>query len=334
MNLETQPLVSVLTPVYNGAEYLAECIESVLAQTYENWEYTIVNNCSTDGTLEIAQRYAQRDARIRVHNNQEFLAMLPNFNHAMRQISAESKYCKVIHADDWLFPNCITEMVKLAQENPSVGIVGSYVLADTKVKCNGLPYPSTVVPGREMCRLTLWRGLYVFGSPTSLLIRSDHIRSRDTFYNESLFQTVDQEACYNVLQHADFGFVHQVLTFTRKHTESQTTFAERLNRLVLEKIIILTKYGPVFLDREEYEQRLAEWMQHYYKFLGNSVFKRKGKEFWDYHKTGLRNLGSPLSRVKLAKAAARDLYGKFIYCLLYPGAAVHKVFGRAARGRK
>ena len=48
MNRSSQPLVSVVTPVYNGAEYLSECIESVLAQTYQNWDYTIVNNCSTD----------------------------------------------------------------------------------------------------------------------------------------------------------------------------------------------------------------------------------------------------------------------------------------------
>lgn len=60
MNPELQPLVSILTPVYNGEEYLAECIESVLGQTYQNWEYCIVNNCSTDRTLEIANGYAKR----------------------------------------------------------------------------------------------------------------------------------------------------------------------------------------------------------------------------------------------------------------------------------
>ncbi|MCB0227477.1 MAG: glycosyltransferase, partial [Anaerolineae bacterium] len=53
-----QPLVSVVTPVYNTDKYLADCIESVLAQSYDNWEYVIINNCSTDRSLEIAQRYA------------------------------------------------------------------------------------------------------------------------------------------------------------------------------------------------------------------------------------------------------------------------------------
>ncbi|HWG97207.1 MAG TPA: glycosyltransferase, partial [Nitrospira sp.] len=56
------PLVSIVTPVYNGEKYLAECIESILAQTFPRWDYTIVNNCSTDRSLEIAECYAQKDS--------------------------------------------------------------------------------------------------------------------------------------------------------------------------------------------------------------------------------------------------------------------------------
>ncbi len=54
MTLHGQPLVGVVTPVYNGEDFLAQCIESVLGQTYEHYEYFIVNNCSTDRSLEIA----------------------------------------------------------------------------------------------------------------------------------------------------------------------------------------------------------------------------------------------------------------------------------------
>jgi glycosyltransferase involved in cell wall biosynthesis len=67
-----EPLVSVVTPVYNGEEFLAECIESVLAQTYSNIEYTIVNNCSTDRSLDIALSYAAQDGLI-VHRNKGFV---------------------------------------------------------------------------------------------------------------------------------------------------------------------------------------------------------------------------------------------------------------------
>src|SRR5712692_7142061 len=110
MSADSQPLVGVVTPVYNGEKYLAECIESVLAQNYQNWEYIIVNNCSTDGSLKIAQTYAHRDARIRIYNNREFVSVIQNHNITFRQLSPESKYCKVVHADDWLFPDCIMQM--------------------------------------------------------------------------------------------------------------------------------------------------------------------------------------------------------------------------------
>ena len=56
------PQVSVVTPVYNGGEYLAQCIESVISQSYGNWEYIIVDNCSTDNSLDIANTYAERVA--------------------------------------------------------------------------------------------------------------------------------------------------------------------------------------------------------------------------------------------------------------------------------
>ena len=163
-----QPLVSIVTPVYNTEKYLAQCIESVLAQTYANWEYVIVNNCSTDRSADIAQHYARQDSRIRICHNEQFLTQLQNCNHAFRQISPESKYCKAVHADDWLFPECVSRMVEVAEANPSVGIVGSYRLEETRVDLDGLPFPNIVVSGRDICRLTLLGKLYVFGSPTSL----------------------------------------------------------------------------------------------------------------------------------------------------------------------
>src|SRR5206468_7458596 len=126
MKADYLPLVTVVTPVYNGEKYLTECIESVLAQTYQNWEYIIVNNCSTDRSLEIAQSYAEQDVRIRIHNNQEFVGKEANENIAFRQISPASTYCKMVHADDWLFPECIARMVAVAETNSTVGIVGAY----------------------------------------------------------------------------------------------------------------------------------------------------------------------------------------------------------------
>ena len=73
-------LISIVLPVYNGAKYLRESIDSVLAQTYTNWELLIVDDCSTDETPVIAQAYAQRDDRIRYYRNAENLRLPRNLN--------------------------------------------------------------------------------------------------------------------------------------------------------------------------------------------------------------------------------------------------------------
>src|SRR5699024_8128212 len=172
-NNKKEPFVSVLTPVYNGEQFLRECIESVLRQNYGNWEYVLVNNQSTDGTLAIIEEYAERDSRIRIHNNAEFLPQMENLNHAFRQISPESQYCKVIHADDMLFENCLKEMVSVAEENESVGLVSAYRLVGNRVDLDGFPYSSRFHSGKEVARQYLLHGISKIGSSSSFLIRSN-----------------------------------------------------------------------------------------------------------------------------------------------------------------
>ena len=84
--LATRPLISVVTPFYNTAPYLAQCIESVLAQSYTKFEYLLLDNCSTDGSSEIAETYARRDPRIRVIRRPQLVPQLRNYNDALTKI--------------------------------------------------------------------------------------------------------------------------------------------------------------------------------------------------------------------------------------------------------
>ena len=86
-----QPVVSVVTPFYNVAPYLAECIESVLAQTFVDFEYLLVNNQSTDGSREIAAAHAARDPRIRLIDNQRFVGQVENYNGALAHVDARAQ---------------------------------------------------------------------------------------------------------------------------------------------------------------------------------------------------------------------------------------------------
>jgi glycosyltransferase involved in cell wall biosynthesis len=292
--VEPDPLVMILTPVFNGEEYIRECIESVLAQTYSNWEYLIVNNCSTDRTLEIAQEYAKRDPRIHIHDNDSFLQRMQNINNAFRRTSSQSKYCKMVLADDWIFPECLGKMVSLAEKYASVGIVGAYGLAGKRVLWHGLPYPSPFVSGRQLAHQTLLGGPYVLGSPTSLLFRSDCVFSRDPFYDESNPHG-DYFTCLALLEECDFGFVHQVLSYTRERPDSGTSFSRHLNTHLLEDLTALLQYGPLYLNDRELTDLLKQWKRDYYVFLGESVFYLREKGFWQYHSNRLRELGYPLS---------------------------------------
>ena len=306
-------MVGVVTPVYNGEKYLAECIESVLAQTYQHWEYIIVDNRSTDRSRDIIQRYSKKDKRIRLHSNTEFVSAIENHHIAYRQISSDSKYCKVVHADDWLFPDCIEKMVALAEERPSVGIVAAYRLDDLTVNMDGLPYDRTVINGRDICKMNLTEGPYVFGPPTSILIRSDIIRRRDPFYDELKFgNQSDSAVFYEILKDWDFGFVHQVLTYTRRHNEAQTSFAKRMNSYIPANLLIYKEYGPYYFDQHTFDTGLKKKIDNYYKFLARSIFHHKDNEFWKYHRIAMERLGYPFNRRRLVNTLLLETLARLL----------------------
>ena len=326
MSTGTPPLVSVVTPVFNGEPYLRECIESVLAQTYPNWDYTIVNNCSQDRTREIAEEYAARDPRIRVHNNTQFARQIANHNIAVRQISPDSKYCKIVAADDWLFPDCLSRMVDLAEANPSIGIVSAYGLQGNTVAWSGLPFSSGCIPGHQVCREKLLGGPYVFGAPTSVLYRADIVRARPAFFNESNLHA-DTEVCFEVLKAHDFGFVHQVLTFTRTQDGSLNAFSKQINTNLPANVYYLLKYGADYLSPAEVHERLTLRMKQYYAFLGESVLQRRDKAFWAFHRDKLRDLGLPLNYWRLGRVVAMRL----LDLILNPKRAVESLWRHVTR---
>ena len=101
----SRPLVSIVTPAYNEKE-AHRTVHRKRSRAEPTRIGTIYrNNCSTDNTLEIVQKYASSDPRIRVASNSALSAPIANFNHGLRQIFPRSKYCKILFADDRLFPN-------------------------------------------------------------------------------------------------------------------------------------------------------------------------------------------------------------------------------------
>jgi glycosyltransferase involved in cell wall biosynthesis len=257
-----EPLVSVVTPVYNDADYLTECITSVLNQTYTNWEYAIVDNASTDETPDIAARFAALDSRIRHVRFEEFVNSNENHNRAFREIDSTSDFCKVVSADDWIFPECLERMVDAARQSDTIGLVSSYRLSDDGVDLVALPYWKVVATGKEITRQILLDGPVILGGPTAMLFRSELVRERDPFL-DSRYWTADNEVALWTLSRHDLGYVHQVLTFQRRQRARVFDWAVNMMVYVPEFICFHLRYGPETLEPEEYRRKLRLRLKRY-----------------------------------------------------------------------
>jgi glycosyltransferase involved in cell wall biosynthesis len=279
-----EPLVSVVTPVYNGAEHLSECIESVLAQTYENWNCTIVDNASTDATPEIADRLAARDSRVRNLRFEEFVSATGNHNRAFA--AAEGEFCKIVQADDWIYPECLSLMVAAARGHESVALISSYHLHDDRVELGGVAYDTDFVPGRDVLRGMLLGEFNVTGPPTATMVRTAFMRERgDAFYRGD-FRHNDTEALFWLLSRHDFAFVHQVLTFSRGRSGSLHDRSQSLNSHVPEDIVFLLRYGRDVLEPDEYRTKLRERLRAYLVWhlrQAPRVSRMRDAEFFDLH---------------------------------------------------
>ncbi len=117
-----QPLVSVLMPVYNGAKYLAEAIESILQQTYTHFELVIVNDGSTDTSEQIILAY--EDPRIRYVKNEENLGIVRTRNKLFTL--AKGEYLAIMDCDDVAYPQKLALQVSFLEQHPSYGLCGTW----------------------------------------------------------------------------------------------------------------------------------------------------------------------------------------------------------------
>ncbi|MBO5408375.1 MAG: glycosyltransferase [Clostridia bacterium] len=114
------PKISVIMSVYNGEDYLAETIDSILAQTFSDWELVVINDCSKDSTAEILATYATKDSRIKVHTNEGNLRLPKSLNKAISLSSG--KYIARMDADDICLPNRLEVQYRFMEEHPEISL--------------------------------------------------------------------------------------------------------------------------------------------------------------------------------------------------------------------
>ena len=116
--MDRQPKVSVCIPVYNRPDYVAEGIESILCQTFTDFEIVITDNCSTDNTPEVIKSYAAKDSRVKYYRNEYDMGIASNINRAI--LLSGGKYIKPLFSDDKLSPKCLELFVEVLDSHPKV----------------------------------------------------------------------------------------------------------------------------------------------------------------------------------------------------------------------
>jgi glycosyltransferase involved in cell wall biosynthesis len=319
------PLVSVVTPFHNTARFLAQCIESVLAQTYGHIEYVLVDNASTDGSTEIAAEFAARDRRVRFLRCEDLVPQVANYNRALRLISPASRYCKMVQADDWIFPECLEQMVAVAESSDQIGLVSSLRYEGVNVRGDGLPCLRTHFTGREVGQFHLLRRGFLFGTPTTVLVRSDIVRSRPSFYEEGRFQE-DTEACYEICKKWDFGYVHQILSYSRVDDDSIHSQLRRYDVYPLGNVICAQRYGRHFFSEEEAQKLWRLRFRSYHRHLARALLSFQGTTFWKFHASALKDEGMSINWGYVTQGVALEI----LDVLGNPKAAIGKL-ARASR---
>jgi glycosyltransferase involved in cell wall biosynthesis len=224
------PTVSICLPVYNGANYLAQAIESALAQTFEDFEILIANDCSTDQTPEIIEKYQKRDSRIKSWTNPKNLKLFGNYNACIER--SESKYVKLFAHDDLFHPQTLERMVSVLEEYPHVNLVstarcwidenGDRIEPDSEIAAKTMkPYQEDrFLKASEAISETLKEVINWLGEPSSQMFRKS---GADGGYDTSFKQVGDLEYSYRLLQKGDYYYIADELCFFRSHAASWST---------------------------------------------------------------------------------------------------------------
>jgi glycosyltransferase involved in cell wall biosynthesis len=263
------PMISVIMPVYNAGEYVKEAIESILNQTYSDWELIIIDDCSTDNSVEIIQSF--HDKRIVLLKNEINSGIAKTSNKGLK--IAQGKYITRMDSDDIAFPLRFEKQVKFLEENPD------YVLCACDVQMFGARREFFTLPEKDQqLKVSL-----LYQNPfvnSSVLIRGKDFKKY--LYNELFSTAEDYELWINLKEEGKFASIPEVLfqyrvhsdsiSFTSKHTMSQIhrdLLIKQLNQLNIqpssEELFVHAAFsnlkGRKDIDPNTFLPQLKKWMQ-------------------------------------------------------------------------
>ncbi len=237
MSESTPPKVSVCIPTYNYGRFIADAIDSVLAQSFADFELIVVDNCSTDDTGRIVASFIGRDSRVSYHRNDMNIGMVPNWNRCLEY--AKGEFVKILCADDLLAPTCLERSVQVMEENPAVVLVTTAreFFNNTVSSVVGYGDRDMVVDGTEAITHCLQHGN--LGEPSAVLFRSAGLQRQ---FSADYLQAADMEMWFSLLEGGAMGYLHEPLTKIRLHPDQTTHENTRTLAIVEDELRLQETY--------------------------------------------------------------------------------------------
>ena len=204
-----EPRISVLMPAYNAEKFVAEAIESIINQTYKNFEFIIINDGSTDNTAKIIQKYADQDKRIRFINNKQNQGLIAVLNQGLDLCRCE--YIARMDSDDISYLDRFEKQVKYLDEHPDVGLLSTWI--------EYFPKKQNMGKHKEFVNFfDILKGWHI-NHPT-VMFRRDLFYKHNLKYDPGFNSAEDYELWSRVIRHTKIVNLQEVLLKYRKHGNS------------------------------------------------------------------------------------------------------------------
>jgi glycosyltransferase involved in cell wall biosynthesis len=264
--ITSTPKISVCMPVFNGEKFLQQAIESILTQSYGNFELIIADDCSTDESRSIINSFASRDKRIRTIFNERNIGLFPNYNQCLE--AASGQLIKLFAQDDLLHKECLSKCIAAFRAHPEVVLVSvKRVCIDAEGSTvNEAPispgeYLSETqnVLGRTVMEESLPSLVNFIGEPSTVMF---HASATDEGFDVRYHHLGDLEFWFRILQSGRYTFVNETLCSFRVHESSTTSLNQKMLLHGLDLFRLAKQYGSFASDgglsNTEFEDTLLQ----------------------------------------------------------------------------
>jgi glycosyltransferase involved in cell wall biosynthesis len=282
--MTSNPLVSICLPLYNGENYIAGALESVLGQTYGEFELVICDDQSTDRTAEIVAEYASRDARIKYFLNEKRFGLFENYNETMRK--AQGRYIKPYAHDDLFRTTIVADMVNVLESDPGVALVNcarQWIDEDGKPIAAGSerdnkmarPFESDrKISGTEVMKETFQEMVNWLGEPVTMMFRKKHV---GTGFDARFVQLGDIEYWYRILSHGDYYYLAEPLCGFRKHASQHTAKVRKTLKSMLDWMLLASKYRHLIAEMGLSEKEFGiAFARRFITSVRNDLYAQEG----------------------------------------------------------